>query len=590
MCGIFGYVGTDTSATTRVTRGLRLLEYRGYDSWGIARVHGGRVALHKQVGPLTEAEPDLGPSRAALGHTRWATHGGVSQDNAHPFADCSGRLAIAHNGIIENRNELREQVEAGHHVFRSQTDSELVAHLIEDSLGTRAGEVDNLLQATLDVFRRLQGLNAVAVLDAQTGTLVAAKNGSPLVVGFAAGGHLLSSDPTTLGQGMETSVLEDGWAVRLGADEALFVEVEGAQVRNPARHRVPRDAPQAGRAGFPDFMSKEIHEQPNLLRHLADHARQDAQRLAAEITQATHVVLTGCGSAGHAGLAAQYLLSRAGYRACFVPGSELGNLQAHLDPRTLLVALSQSGETIDVVHAAKLAQARGSRVVALTNVRGSSLWRAADLGLGLRAGPERSVLSTKTLTSKLALLLLTSAALRGELQTELERLLAVASELSAMLQGPRRSAILSIATAIKDARSLFVLGRGLGHPLALESALKIKEVSYLHAEGFAGGELKHGVIAMIEANTPCIALTPNDETLPDVLSSAAQIKARGGQVIGVGPSPDGIFDHHIPVADLGEASLLCQSVPAQLLGYDLARLRGHNPDRPRNLAKSVTVK
>ena len=174
--------------------------------------------------------------------------------------------------------------------------------------------------------------------------------------------------------------------------------------------------------------------------------------------------------------------------------------------------------------------------------------------------------------------------------TELERLLAVASELSAMLQGPRRSAILSIATAIKDARSLFVLGRGLGHPLALESALKIKEVSYLHAEGFAGGELKHGVIAMIEANTPCIALTPNDETLPDVLSSAAQIKARGGQVIGVGPSPDGIFDHHIPVADLGEASLLCQSVPAQLLGYDLARLRGHNPDRPRNLAKSVTVK
>ncbi|HKU42230.1 MAG TPA: SIS domain-containing protein, partial [Polyangiales bacterium] len=416
--------------------------------------------------------------------------------------------------------------------------------------------------------------------------------GSPLVLGWSEEGHFVASDQTALLEHTrELSFVEDGQAVLLTRERARVFEMASLRELEPERVTVDWQPEIVERGGHPDYMSKETYEQPGLLRGMAERVRPAVLELAGRIQQSRDVFLIGCGSAAHAALAAQHLFARvAGRRVSWAAASELDHVLPFLGGDTLVVALSQSGETMDVLDAARRARERGAQIAAITNVEGSSLWRLADLRLGLGVGPERCVLATKSLSAKLAVLYLTAHALVGQLAAAEAALASAAADIEDMLGVARRSHMQDIARAIVARDHLYVLGRGPSYALALETALKIKEVSYIHAEGFASGELKHGVIALIEPGTPCIAIVPNDETQPDVLAGALQVRARGATVIGIGPEAHAAFDHHIPVADLGDATLIANAVPAQLLGYELARLRGHDPDMPRNLAKSVTVK
>jgi glucosamine--fructose-6-phosphate aminotransferase (isomerizing) len=333
-------------------------------------------------------------------------------------------------------------------------------------------------------------------------------------------------------------------------------------------------------------MTKEMFEQPTLLRSLAERAPMYVKDLAARIAQAQDVFLVGCGSSGHAAHVAQYLFAQvAGRRVHYSNGSEFSYLHPFLGSRSLVIALSQSGETLDVLAAVRAARERGAMVVAITNVEGSTLWRQADFALPLGVGPERCVLATKSLSAQLAVLMLTAHAMNRQLDSARSSVCRAADDIERLLGEPSRAEIQGIAQAVQGREHLYVLGRGASHALALETALKIKEVSYIHAEGFSGGEFKHGVMALIEPRTPCIVLAPEDETHEDSLANALQVKALGGTLIGISPRPQPAFDHCIRVTDVGPATLITNTVPAQLLGYELARLRGRDPDMPRNIVK-----
>jgi glucosamine--fructose-6-phosphate aminotransferase (isomerizing) len=527
-----------------------------------------------------------------LGHTRWATHGAVNDDNAHPQIDCSRRLALVHNGMLTNENELRTALARTGHRMRSHTDSELIAHLIEDLLAHAPAGDDCLVHATMAAFRKLKGLNAIAVLDTQTGQIAAAKSGTPLVLGAASFGHFIASDHSALLEHTrEIAFVRDGQAVLIERDRMRLFEIESGAELVPELTTVEWDAVSTERGDHPDYMTKEILEQPKMLRVIAEQSERGVQELAQRMAAADDVLIIGCGSAAHAGLAAQHQFARiAGKRVSTASAFELDQHLPFIGPRTLVLALSQSGETIDVLDAVRAARAKGAHIAALTNVVNSSLWRSADLALSLHAGPERCVLATKSFTAKLALSWLTAHALKGQLEAARTALGATALELTDLLHGPRRAAIRTIASAIQGREHLYVIGRGASHALALEVALKIKEGSYIHAEGFAGGELKHGVIALIEPYTPCIVLAPSDETRDDVIANALQVKARGAVLIGIAEHYSPAFDHHIAITESGCVTPIVQAVVAQLLGYDLAKLRGQDPDMPRNLAKSVTVK
>src|SRR5262245_1348281 len=592
MCGIFGYVGQERDAARIVLSGLKKLEYRGYDSWGVAVAHGGAVALNRRVGKIGEAATDLPPSAIGLGHTRWATHGGVTESNAHPHLDCAGRLAVIHNGIVSNYRELRDALARAGHGFSSETDTEVVAHLMEDALALTPAGPGQLVEALMTTFRRLHGLNAVAVLDVQTGQLAAAKNGSPLVLGWGDSARMLASDYSALLEHTRrVTFVEDGQAALVGAESIhLFDVATGAELA-PAVTEVQWEAADAELSGHPDYMTKEIREQPAVLRRIAAGWAEHAGRLVSLLGEAREVFMVGCGTAGHAALAAQYILGQiAGRRVTFVPASEFSYLREFVDERSLVIALSQSGETIDVIDAAQAGRSRGARIAALVNVEGSTLWRLADCAVPLGAGPERCVLASKSFTAKLAILIRVAYATAGHPDAGAAVVREAAREVERLLDEDRRRVIREIAQRLRHRDHLFAIGRGPSYPLALEAALKIKEVSYLHAEGFAGGELKHGVIALIEPGTPCLVLAPRDQTRDDILSGAMEVKARGARLIGISPDPHEAFDDYIAVADLGPATPMASAVPAQLLAYELAILRGHDPDKPRNLAKSVTVR
>ena len=592
MCGIFGFVGRERDAADFVLRGLKKLEYRGYDSWGVAVGDGDRVVLQRRTGKIGDATVDLPPSAIGIGHTRWATHGGVTEQNAHPHLDCSGRLALIHNGIVSNYRELRESLTQAGHRFRSDTDTEVVVHLIEACLAEAPPGPDRLVEATMRAFRRLHGLNAIAVADVASDQIAAAKSGSPLVLGWSDHGHLLASDfSALLEHTRRVTFVDDGQAALLSDDGCRVFDAATGREVTPTITEVAWDAAATELSGYPDYMTKEIHEQPSVLRHIADAGLEHARRLAAMIREAADVFVVGCGTAGHAALTAQYLLARiAGRRVTVATGSEFPYLIDFVREGALVIAFSQSGETIDVIDAVRAARERGARIAAIVNVEGSTLWRLADLTVPLGAGPERCVLATKSFTAKLAVLLLTAYELAGRAGEATAQLVRAAEEIERLLADDRRDVIRRVADAIFTREHLFVIGRGPSYPLALEAALKVKEVSYIHAEGFAGGDLKHGVIALIEPGTPCLVLAPCDETYDDVMAGAMQVKARGATLIGVSPVPHEAFDHHIAVADLGAATAILNAPPAQLLGYYLALLRGHDPDKPRNLAKSVTVK
>ena len=593
MCGIFGYVGKDRDVAGLVLDGLKRLEYRGYDSWGVAVVTDEGINLTKQVGKIGDAQVNMPDSFLGFGHTRWATHGGVTDYNAHPHLDCTGRIAVIHNGIIENFSELRNKLLSQGHKLRSETDTEVVAHLLEEETKGLGSDPAGFADALRRVFMQLEGMNAVMALDSSSGVMVAAKNGSPLVLGYGEDGYYISSDASALlPHTRKVAFIADG--------QMLLITREGVSARDiqtgePASLEVSQlewSLEQAELGDYPHYLIKEIHEQPSILRSIAMTQGENASTLAEMMRASYGTFFIGCGTAANAALTGQYLFSRiARFHVNFAVGSEFGYLEHFLTPQSLVIALSQSGETIDVIEPLiKAKKEKGVRVAALVNVLGSTLYRMADFSVLLGAGPEKCVLATKSYTAKLAVLLMTAYALDGRLDEGKELVLRAADGVEELLRDGIRDKVEALAERIYDREHIFLIGRGLSYSSALEAALKIKEVTYIHAEGFAGGELKHGVIALIEQGTPCIVFAPSDETQAAILSGAQELKARGGFIIGISPKCSDVFDYWIPVADVGDASPIVNAVPAQLLAYCLSIKRGTDPDKPRNLAKSVTVK
>ncbi len=569
MCGIFAYIGSG-NATQIVFDGLKKLEYRGYDSWGVAVSSDQSLKVEKHIGKIGTSQCTLRASHVALGHTRWATHGGVTVSNSHPHLDCHGDLAVVHNGIIENYPELKaELLGLGHH-FVSATDTEIFAHLVEE-----ANKKYTLEQAVDQSFKRLKGLNTIAVLS-RDGTLVACKNGSPLIIGLGTQGQLyLSSDlPSLLELTKKVSVIKDH----------ELVVIRAGVLQTPLKfEQIKLTSEAADRGKYQHFLLKEIHDQPAALRRLAASDQAVFRQARRAIARASSIYALGCGTAFYAMIELSYLFARDGQRQVTpISASEFPSFAPLCDKSSVVVLASQSGETIDTIEALRLAQAKGATTIALVNVPGSTLAREADIVLPLVAGIERSVVSTKAFTNMVAT--------AGMLSSRSDQVLSIAHGIEEMLTNQFTRTVMSLATRLKTCPDIYLIGRGESYPVVLEGAMKLKEATYTHAEGFAGGELKHGVIALIEKGTPCIVVVADDAEKDSTISGAMELKARGAWIIGIGSRREAVFDNWLPVKDSRVLGSLYSVIPLQLLGYYLAVGKGLDPDMPRNLAKSVTVK
>jgi glucosamine--fructose-6-phosphate aminotransferase (isomerizing) len=587
MCGIIGYTG-GKDAVPLVLEGLRRLEYRGYDSCGIAVVESDRIEVRKDTGKIREvfsSSLDL-RGNVAIGHTRWATHGGVTRYNAHPHISNDGSIAVVHNGIIENYRELREKLEQTGFKFYSETDTEVIPNLIQFHM-----RKEPFIEAVQNALRELQGSYAVVVARKGERQLVAARKESPLVLGIAADGLFVASDiPAFLDSTKKVVYLSDMDMAVLEAGKPRIISLKtGLQVERPV-DSIEWDVESTKKGVFEHFMLKEISEQAETVSHAIEQDIRSIEEVVDAIKKAKGIYFVACGSSYHACKAAEYKFSSLARKHVNVAlASEFPNYQDFLLPESLVIAVSQSGETADVLAAVRAAKEKGAKIISIVNVMGSSLTRESNRSLMMHAGPEICVLSTKTYTSQLAILTLLAYALAGKTEEGRAKLKELIRYIYYLTSASMRSHIKTLAERLRHAQHIFTIGRGLQYPTALEAALKIKEVSYIHAEGFAGGELKHGTIAMIENGTPCIVFTSKD-TEREVLSNAAELKARGAYIIGVGPQSSELFDFFIKVREAEEANSICQIIPIQLLAYQLALLRGCDPDKPRNLAKSVTVR
>jgi glutamine---fructose-6-phosphate transaminase (isomerizing) len=586
MCGIFGYVGSKKNTAEIVFDGLKLLEYRGYDSWGIAVKSGKTITVEKHTGKIGDAKIGLPESSLGIGHTRWATHGGVTTANAHPHLDCNKEVAVLHNGIIENYAEIKEELLKRGHTFLSETDTEVVPHLIEENLASH-GFATSFRMA----FNRLHGLNAIVALYAPSKEIIAAKTGSPLVVGTAPDGQYIASDISgIIKHTRNVYFLKDNEMVIMGKDVQLVTLPEGKQIVADFQ-TIDWKFEEVDKGKYDHFMIKEIHEQPTIIRNIAQNYDDQLRQLAQEIIKARGTYFIGAGTASYACLAGTYLFSKIAHRHVNTAfASEFNYLEDFLTEKSLVIALSQSGETIDVIEPLQRAKQKGSKIIALVNALGSTIYRMSDQKLLLGAGPEKAVASTKVFVAKLALLLLLAYTIAGKQDEGQQLLLQSADEIERLLSPDEDKRLSDVADVLVKSEHIYVIGRGLSYAIALEAALKIKEVSYIHTEGLAGGELKHGPIALITPGTPCIIFAPKDETRDAILSNAMEVKSRGGIIIGISSENSTVFDHWIPVADAKEATMLSEVVPAQVIAYKIALRKKLDPDKPRNLAKSVTVK
>lgn len=598
MCGIIAYSGCEDAAPI-LLEGLKRLEYRGYDSAGILTIdHESHFELKKDIGKVMEIDAkvhflDL-KGTTGIAHTRWATHGGVTPENAHPHLSNNGEIAVIHNGIIENYKDLKAQLQAEGFHFSSETDTEVVPNLVEYWMRIRG---EDFVQAALNTFQSLEGNFALVVIDAEAKTIVASKNGSPLVLGIGRDtSYFLASDiPAFLDRTKDVVYLYDGDTVIVTQtdDESRSYKIvdfrTGKEVGRPVQS-VSWDIEHAAKGEFDHFMLKEISEQVETIQRAASQDRQTIEEITARIRKARGVFLIGCGSSYHACLSASYLFSKlASFHINTVLASEFSAYEDFLKEDTLVIAVTQSGETIDVLDAIKTAKQKGCQIISIVNVMGSSATQFADYSILINAGPEVSVLSTKTYTAQLAVLTLLAFSLAGKFGEGVRDLKYLWNIVYNLTAQNMRNKIRQLADRLSSSEHIFVLGRGSLYATALEAALKIKEVSYIHAEAFAAGELKHGPISLIGKGTPVIVFVSKD-TESKILSNAMEVKSRGGYLIGIGPHPSDAFDFFIRVPESEELNPICQIIPIQILAYQLAVILGHDPDRPRNLAKSVTVR
>ncbi len=617
MCGIIGYVGKK-AASPILLEGLRRLEYRGYDSAGIAVLDGDALLVRKKKGKIDEGLARLLKSEPVegtlgIGHTRWATHGPPSDINSHPHLDQSGRIAIVHNGVIENYDALRQKLLATGHKFKSSTDTEVLAHLIGDYYGKRPGKNGNgsrLTQAVCDALRDVIGTYGLAVISAdEPGTIVGARRGSPLIIGIGTGENFLASDANAIVAHTKKVVYLNDYDVATITSERFEVLNLGTDTANVQVSKLEFSQEDAVRGKHAHFMLKEIFEQPrtveNALRGRVDNEGATAKfgglnLTSAELRSIDRIVIAASGTSWHAALVGEYLIEELAQIPVEVEfAHEFCYRNAPLEKNTVLLVLSQSGETADTLAALREAKRRGHRALAIVNVVGSTIARESDGGIYMHAGPEIGVASTKAFVSTLTVLALLAVHL-GRLRNLgarraleiLHALEAVPQQLESILA--QNNAIKKIAKKYAKAEDFFFLSRGYTFPIALEGALKLKEISYIHAEGYSAAEMKHGPIALIDLQTPTVFLVPQDSMYDKTMANLAMIRARKGPIIALATEGDKQIGKvandvmYLPKA-LELINPILASVPLQLFAYHIAVARGCDVDKPRNLAKSVTV-
>ena len=607
MCGIVGYVGPD-QALPIIMEGLRRLEYRGYDSAGVAVINGAQGVV-KRAGKISELEAALADNadisgQTGMGHTRWATHGAPTDENAHPHLDCSGRIAVIHNGIIENFQQFQDRLVKEGHEFTSQTDTECVAHLLEERYD------GNLADAVRDVVRDLTGAYALVVTTIdEPDVIVGVKVSSPLIMGLGDGENMLASDiPALLQRTRRFVPLSDGQMAEVRADSVRLTDQDGSEAAfEPKEWTGTLEL--AEKAGFEDFMLKEMYEQRAAIRDTLRGRIDSRSRLNLDeirlredhIASVDKVFVVACGTAYHAGLVGKYAIEHWVRLPVEIEiASEFRYRDPVLDANTLTLGISQSGETIDTLEAVRHARHQQSHVIAITNTVESSLARESDAVIYTHAGPERGVASTKTFLAQMVALELVAlylAQARGAMYP-----LEIAGWVDAMRTLPEKvdralalgHQVEGLAERYHTARDVLFIGRHTGYPVAMEGALKLKEISYIHAEAYPAGELKHGPIALIEEGVPVVAVATSSHVYPKIISNIQEVKARGADVIAVATEGDeeiaSLADHVLYVPDVHELlAPIVTVVPLQLLAYHIAKLRGCDVDQPRNLAKSVTV-
>ncbi len=621
MCGIIGYVGKKQAAPI-LLEGLRRLEYRGYDSAGVAILRAADMLVRKRRGKIDEGLAPLVKDQPAdgligIGHTRWATHGPPSDENSHPHLDASEHLAVVHNGVIENYDRLKQRLLAAGHVFHSATDTEVLAHLIGEHFAKLQqqgpGDVSGpslLTRAVTAALREVIGTYGLAVISLdEPGTIVAARRGSPLIIGIADGEHFLASDANALVAHTRQVVYLNDYDVATIHADGFDVTSLGTDTARVQISQIEFSAEAAEKGGFAHYMLKEIFEQPrtveNALRGRIDFEEATAKfgglnLSPAELRAVDRIVIAACGTSWHAGLVGEYLIEELAHIPVEVEyASEFRYRNAPVEKNTLILCITQSGETADTLASLRETKRRGHQVLALCNVVGSTIAREADGGIYLHAGPEIGVASTKAFTSQVAVLTLLAvlmgrlrmlSAIRG--RQILEALGEIPKQLESVLR--QNDALARLAQKYTAAQSFFYLGRQYNFPVALEGALKLKEISYIHAEGYPAAEMKHGPIALIDEETPTVVIAPSDAMYEKTLSNLQEIKARGGPIIALATEGNTAIGRQCDDVIYLPATLEClfpllAVVPLQLLSYHIAVARGCDVDKPRNLAKSVTV-
>ncbi|GCE19287.1 glutamine--fructose-6-phosphate transaminase (isomerizing) [Dictyobacter kobayashii] len=621
MCGIIGYVGSkETDVTSILLDGLSKLEYRGYDSAGIAVLSStGKIDLHRQAGKIANLVATVdngsrpGDSTLGIGHTRWATHGRPNDTNAHPHPDCTGSLTVVHNGIIENYAELRRELQQDGHIFKSETDSEVLAHLIEREYFGAADH--DLTLAVRSALQHVTGSYSIGVVSREhPDLLVGARCAGPLIVGLGENEQFLASDiPAILKHTRRILILEEGEVVELRPEGVKLTTLYGTPIeREPMT--IDWDIQAAEKGGYPHFVIKEINEQPDALRRALTGRSRDGQLHLPELERMEHagllnniqrILVVACGTSYHAGMIAKYAIEKwARIPVETITAAEFRYCDPIVGPETLCIAVTQSGETADTLVGIRQAREHGAPVIAVTNIVSSAITRLADAVLYLQAGPEIGVVATKTFVSSVAVLYMLGLYLgqaRGRIQDEqMREFLAALEQLPGQIQhildqaNSESDIIEPLAKRMAAVKSIMFIGRGVGYPTALEGALKLKEISYIHAEGFPAGELKHGSIALLDNETPLIGIATASHVYEKVVSNIQEVRARDAYIIVVATEGDENIRQHaddimyVP-ATLEVFSPLLASVPLQLFAYHVAVARGCNVDQPRNLAKSVTV-
>ena len=607
MCGIVGYIGKEKT-TLLLLQGLKRLEYRGYDSAGLALSINGNLTVLRQKGNLDQLEEivdhDKYDSRLGIGHTRWATHGEPSKRNSHPHTDCTGKIAVVHNGIIENWHELRDELIDSGHEFTSETDTETLAHLVE------ANFAGDLKEAVRKALLRVKGSYAIAVISSDDpAKLIAARKDSPLVLGIAETGNFIASDiPALIDQTRKIVIIEDGELVEVAQDGYRITKDKDVLVERDSIE-VQWDMDAAEKGGFDDFMLKEIYEQPSAIRdtlrgQLDDEGKVNFDDLLLDkekVEAIDKIFIVACGTSLHAGMVAKLAIEKWAQISVEIDcSSEFRYRDPVLTDKTLLIAITQSGETADTLAGVRKAKEKGAQIIAVTNVVGSSITRVADGIVYTHAGPEIGVAATKTHVSQIAALILLSMYIARQknglddvaLHKIAESLSKVAEKVEKILE--KAETIKGWAKKYHDVYDFLFIGRGIGYPVAMEGALKLKEISYIHAEGYPAGEMKHGPIALINDGVPVLAVALRGEVFEKIVSNMQEAKSRGAKIITITNKDDNqiraLADDIFIIPESGEvSSAILAVIPLQLLSYYIAKERGCNVDQPRNLAKSVTV-